>query len=161
MPTRLIERPLNVATPLTALTVVVPESVPPPGFVPMAIDTGAVLEVTVLPFASWIVAATENAVPAVVFAGCVVNASLFAAPGTTVNVELVPADNVSPLVRVAVRLTPDSAFVYVTPEIVTEFVPEAMVPVRVPPSVPVPVALVSDTPVADETLIGAFEAFCA
>ena len=32
----------NVATPPTALTVVVPESVPPPGFAPIAIVTGSV-----------------------------------------------------------------------------------------------------------------------
>lgn len=45
----LIDRLLNVATPATALTVAVPDSVPPPGFVPIATVTDAVEEVTVFP----------------------------------------------------------------------------------------------------------------
>ena len=46
MPVLLIERLLKVATPSTALTVVVPLNVPPPGFVPMAIVIDAVLPFT-------------------------------------------------------------------------------------------------------------------
>ena len=45
-------RLLNVATPLTAATVVVPLSVPLPGLLPIATVTDALLVVTVLPNAS-------------------------------------------------------------------------------------------------------------
>jgi hypothetical protein len=47
-----MESPEKVATPLTAEMVVVPERVPEPGFVPMAIVIDAVEEVTVFPYAS-------------------------------------------------------------------------------------------------------------
>ena len=60
---------------------------------------------------------------------------------------------VSPLVRVAVSTTPDSAFVYVTPLMVVELDPAVIVPVSVPPSVPVPVLSESETPVAATALI--------
>ena len=68
MPTRLILRPLNVATPLTALLVLVPDKTAPLVPVPEVIAsvTDAVDEVTVLPYASctvtrgWVL----NAVPA-------------------------------------------------------------------------------------------------
>ena len=51
VPTRLMLRPLKVATPLTALLVLVPESTAPPVPVPVVIArlTDAVDEVTVLP----------------------------------------------------------------------------------------------------------------
>ena len=45
-------RVLNVATPLTALTVFVPDNVPVLGLVPIAIVTEAVEEVIVIPAAS-------------------------------------------------------------------------------------------------------------
>ncbi len=45
----LIESPLNVATPFTALTVVVPDNVPDPGFVPIAMVIDALELVTVFP----------------------------------------------------------------------------------------------------------------
>ena len=50
-------------------------------------------------------------------------------------------------------MTPVSpaAFVYVTPEIVTELVPAVMVPERVPPRIPVPVFTLSVTFVSAET----------
>jgi len=51
-PDLLMLKPEKLACPETAFTVRVPASVPPPGFVPMAIVTGALDEVTVLPFAS-------------------------------------------------------------------------------------------------------------
>src|SRR6266498_138246 len=54
IPARLIDR-LKVAVPLTALTVVLPVSVAPVGLFPKATVIGAVLLVTVLPPASWIV----------------------------------------------------------------------------------------------------------
>ena len=47
-----IDRSANVATPLDALTDTVPDSVPPPGFVLIAIVTVALLEVTGFPPAS-------------------------------------------------------------------------------------------------------------
>src|SRR5258706_320357 len=52
VPTLSMERLEKVATPLTAATVVVPESVPPPGLVPMAMATLALELVTVFPKAS-------------------------------------------------------------------------------------------------------------
>jgi hypothetical protein len=48
-PTWLMLRSLNVATPFTAATEVVPESVPPPGLVPMAIPTVLVAVVSRAP----------------------------------------------------------------------------------------------------------------
>ena len=67
-----MERPLKVATPLTALTILVPPRVPPPGFVPMATVTEAVLVVTTLPFASSTCSVTAGLMeaPATVFVGC-------------------------------------------------------------------------------------------
>ena len=55
---RLIE--LKVATPFTALAVVVPPSVALPGLVPIANVTDAVDVVTVFPLASWIVTLTAG-----------------------------------------------------------------------------------------------------
>src|SRR5947208_703357 len=76
-----MDRVANVATPATALTVFVPESVPPPGFVPIAMAMLAVELVTVFPNASctvtWIPGAIDT--PAVAVVGCTVNASLDAA----------------------------------------------------------------------------------
>ena len=43
VPVLFMDKPANVATPLTAFTVVVPLSVPPPGFVPIAIVIAAEL----------------------------------------------------------------------------------------------------------------------
>ena len=75
-----MERLLKVATPLTALTVVVPESVPDEGFVPMATAIDAEEEVTTLPAesstATFTAGVTET--PATVFVGCWVNASFVA-----------------------------------------------------------------------------------
>ena len=64
-------RPLNVATPPTAATVAVPESVAPPGLVPMASVTLAEL-FTRLPTASCIctVIAGAMAAPDVELVGC-------------------------------------------------------------------------------------------
>ena len=57
-------RPLKVAKPLTALRVRVPESVPLPGLVPIAIVIEAVDVVTVLPPASWTVTVTAGVIEA-------------------------------------------------------------------------------------------------
>src|SRR5512140_2245811 len=85
-----MERLEKVATPALAATVVVPESAPPPGLVPMPTVMLAVEPVTVLLKASCTVTCTAGliATPAVVvFAGWTVNASLVAAAGLMVNVE--------------------------------------------------------------------------
>src|SRR5436853_5872224 len=73
----------NVATPLAAATVVVPDSVPPPGLVPMPMVMLAVELVTVLPNASCTVTCTAGAIatPATALAGWTANASLADAAG--------------------------------------------------------------------------------
>src|SRR5262245_29987138 len=84
-----MERLENVATPPTADTVVVPDSVPPPGLVPMATVILAVELGTVFPNASCTVTCTagEIATPAVASVGCTVKASRFAAAGLMLNAE--------------------------------------------------------------------------
>src|SRR6185369_15930159 len=81
-----MDRLENVATPLTAATVAVPESVPPPGLVPMATVTFAVELVTVLLNASCTATCTAGAIdaPAEALLGCTMNATRSAAAGTTV-----------------------------------------------------------------------------
>ena len=71
MPDLLIDRSLKVATPLEAATVVVPDSVPPPGLVPIAAVTLAALAVR-FPPASWICTVTAGLIdtPAVALVGC-------------------------------------------------------------------------------------------
>src|SRR5512144_3179052 len=85
-----MDRVENVATPLTAPTVVAPDSVPPPGLVPIATVMLAVELVTVLLNASCTVTCTAGAIdaPAVALAGWMVKASLAAAAGLMVNAEL-------------------------------------------------------------------------
>src|SRR5512132_2315101 len=80
----------NVATPPIADTVVVPDSVPPPGLVPMATVMLAVELVTVLLKTSCTATCTagELLTPAGAFDGCTVKASLAAAAGLTLNVTL-------------------------------------------------------------------------
>jgi hypothetical protein len=93
-PAALMERFEKVAIPLEAATVSVPESVPPPGFAPIAIVTLAELVVTMLPFVSWTctVTAGEIETPGATFDGWVPNATFAAAPAVTVNaVEVAPA----------------------------------------------------------------------
>src|SRR5262245_2101166 len=81
----------NVATPLDAGTGFVPDSVPPPGLVPMASVIDAAEPVTVLSLESCTVTGIEGLMltPAVAFDGCTVNASLEAAPGVMLNALLV------------------------------------------------------------------------
>src|SRR3954454_15974837 len=78
-----MERLENVATPATAATVVVPDSVPPPGLAPMATVMLAVELVTVLLKASCTATCTAGAIdtPAVALPGCTLKASLEAAAG--------------------------------------------------------------------------------
>src|SRR3954467_8992953 len=83
-----MDRLENVATPPAAATVLVPDSVPPPGLAPMATVMVAVELVTVLLNASCTVTRTAGAMdtPAtVVVAGWTVNASWAAAAGLMVN----------------------------------------------------------------------------
>ena len=98
-----IERFEKVATPDEAVTVVVPDKVPLPGFVPIAIVTLEVAVVTVLPKLSCTVTCTagEIATPAVVFDGCTVKATFAAAAAVMLNVVLV-APVSTPLVAVRV-----------------------------------------------------------
>src|ERR1043165_2779914 len=90
-----MDRLENVATPLTAATVVVPDSVPPPGLVPIATVMLAVELVTVFPNASWTAACTAGAIapPAVTLPGCTVKATLEAAAGVMVKAAEVAPDS--------------------------------------------------------------------
>ena len=78
LPPLLIDRPGKLATPFTGFTVVVPDSVPPPGFAPIATVTALVALVTVLPEASWTATAGAIASPAIALPGCTVKRSLAA-----------------------------------------------------------------------------------
>src|SRR5205809_7824069 len=79
--------PGNVATPPAAATAVVPESVPPPGFAPIATVTVAVNAVAVLPCASCAVTWTAGAIdaPAVALDGCTESTRRVAAPAPMLN----------------------------------------------------------------------------
>ena len=85
-----IERVENVATPCAAGTVVVPVSVPPPGFAAIATVTPPAYAVSVL--ANWSRAVTWTggaiAVPETALVGCTVNTNCVAGAGLTAN----PAD---------------------------------------------------------------------
>ena len=99
----MIDSPVNVFTPFTALPVAVPLNVPLLGFVPIATVIDAVLLATVLPPASCTVTTgcVPNAVPPVVLLGLVVKASFAAAPTVMLNVALVaPVRPVAEAVRV-------------------------------------------------------------
>src|SRR5213592_1160453 len=88
-----MDRLEKVATPEEAATEVVPESVPDPGLVPMAMLTVAEEPVTVLLLASWTMAVMAGAMatPAVAAVGCTPNTTLVAAPGTMLKaVEVSP-----------------------------------------------------------------------
>src|SRR5688572_22307527 len=130
-----IERLENVATPLTAATVVVPESVPPPGLVPIATVMLAVELVTVFPNASCTATCTAGliAAPAVALVGWTVNASRDAAAGVMLN-----ADEVAPVsgAAAAVSLSPVPDFSMESLENVAT--PAAADTVVVPDSVPPP-----------------------
>src|SRR3954470_20648828 len=98
-----MERLEKVATPRAAATVVVPDSAPPPGLLPMATVTLAVELVTVLLNASCTVtcAAGAMAAPATALVGWMVKASFEAAAGLMVNEdEVAPASPAAAAVRV-------------------------------------------------------------
>src|SRR5947199_8408268 len=79
----------KVATPLAAATVVVPDTVPPAGFVPIVTVTLPVKPGTVLLMASSAATSTGGArcAPAVAVVGCTVKASCVAAPLVMLNAE--------------------------------------------------------------------------
>src|SRR5881628_3251339 len=81
----------NVATPLAAVAVVVPESVPPLGLLRIATVTLCVAVGTVLPNASWITTWTGRLIApaAAVPGGWTVKASRVAGPGAMANAALV------------------------------------------------------------------------
>src|SRR5207248_2713426 len=88
-----MDRLENVATPADAATVVVPDSVPPPGLVPIATVMLAVELVTVLPKAARNGAGSAGAIatPAAASGGWTAKASLAAAAGLMLN----PAEGAS------------------------------------------------------------------
>src|SRR6185295_19150278 len=92
-----MDRLEKLATPDDAATVVVPDSVPPPGLVPMATVMLALELVTVFPNASCTAtcAAGEIATPAVALLGCTAKATLLAAAAVMLYPAEVPP--VSPL----------------------------------------------------------------
>src|SRR5688572_31691896 len=125
----------HAATPLTADTVVVPDSVPPPGLVPIATVMLAVELVTVFPNVSCTATCTAGLItaPAVAFVGCTVKASLEAAAGVMLN-----ADEVAPVRAAEVALS-----VYPVPVLSMERLEKMATPatadtVVVPDSVPPP-----------------------
>src|SRR5438128_4625926 len=128
-------KPANVATPPAAATVVVPDSAPPPGFVPSATVTFAVNWVAVFPCASCAVTCTAGVIgaPAVVLDGWTVNTSCVAAPGVILNGVLVP---VGRPVAAAVRVYPLPVLLTLKPG--KEATPPTAATVAVPASVPPP-----------------------
>ena len=89
----------KLATPFTAVTVVVPLSVLPPGLLPNATVTLPVKPGTAFPAGSSAVTCTAGLMiaPATVLVGCAVNASCVAAPGVMSNGALVTGANPLPL----------------------------------------------------------------
>src|SRR5262245_5673476 len=98
-----MDRLEKVATPPTAETVVVPDSVPPPGLVPIATVMLAVELVTVLPKVSCTATCTAGAMetPAVVLLGWTVKATLDAAAALMLNpAEVAPVSGADAAVSV-------------------------------------------------------------
>src|SRR6185295_7113882 len=98
-----MERLENVATPDDAATVVVPDSVPPPGLVPIATVMFALEVVTVLPKASCTAACTDGliAAPAIAVVGCTVKPTWDAAAAVMLNpAEVAPVSPADAAVRV-------------------------------------------------------------
>src|SRR5437660_11749104 len=82
----------NVATPLTAATVVVPARAPLAGLVPIASVMLVVAVVTVLPWASWTVTCTAGVfiAPAAALLGCTVKTTFADGPARKVYALLLP-----------------------------------------------------------------------
>ena len=135
MPLLSTDSPENVATPLTAVTVVVPDNVPPPGLAPRATVTLPVKVGSVFPEPSWAVTCTAGVidVPAAVLLGCTENTKCAPMPAVILNVALgLP---VSP-VAAAVSVYPVPTLSTDSPENVAT--PLAAATVVVPESVPLP-----------------------
>ena len=91
----------NVATPLAAGTLRVPESVPLPGLAAMAIVTLSVNPVAVLPCASRAVTCMAGMIaPALVLVGGAVKTSWVAVPGEMLNVALVSEARLAAVARI-------------------------------------------------------------
>src|SRR6266550_7568552 len=135
MPVLLMLSPERVATPATAVTLVVPARVPLPGLVPIATVTLPANPVAVLPCASRAVSCTAGAIvaPAVVVLGWTVKTSCVAAPAVTLKAVLVAP--VRP-VAAPVRVYPVPVLLMLSPENVAT--PLAAATVAVPESVPPP-----------------------
>src|SRR5205814_1053218 len=86
-----MDRLENVATPVTAATVAVPDSVPPPGLAPIATVMLAVRSEERRVGKAWTVTCTAGAIakPAVALVGWTVKASLDAAAGVPSNAHAV------------------------------------------------------------------------
>jgi hypothetical protein len=115
----------KVATPFTAVIVIVPDSVPPLGPEPSAIVIEPLKLVETLPDASRAVTWTagEIALPAVALLGCTVNASCVAGGATQVTWN--ETDALPPAGTVALcELPPLTAQFAATPESVTVWLPE-------------------------------------
>src|SRR2546425_514268 len=128
-------RPATGAPPRAAATVVVPDSAPPPGFVPSAAVTSAANWVAVFPCASCAVTCTAGVIgaPAVVLDGWTLNTSCDATPGVILNGVLVP---VGRPVAAAVRVYPLPVLFTLKPG--KEATPPTAATVAVPASVPPP-----------------------
>src|SRR5438477_207913 len=139
-----MERLEKVATPPAAATAVVPDSVPPPGLVPMPTVMLEIGRATVRARASCTAACTAGliATPAVAFAGCTVKASLEAAAGLMVN-----ADEVAPVsppeVAASVYPVPDRSMDRLENVATPALAATAVVPDSVPPPglVPMPTVM--------------------
>jgi len=157
VPAKLMLRPLKVATPLTAFSVLVPDSTAPLVPVPVVIArlTGAVDEVNVLPLASctattgWVL----KAVPAVlVVLGCVVIVNLAATPAVTFKALLIA--EVSPVLE-AVRVYPEPARLMLRPlKVATPLTAlSVLVPDKTAPLVPVPMVIANVTDTVELTVL--------
>ncbi len=128
-----------VATPLAAVAVPVPLTVPAPAVL-AKVMTVVLSAVTVLPAASWIVAVRTRLAPEVRSAVEPVSAIWVAAPWTTLKAPRVPV--VRPAAVASIVTEPTRA-----PVIVLVATPPAAVAFPVPVTVPVPEALVKATTV--------------
>src|SRR5207249_2021443 len=124
--------PEKVATPATAATVLVPDKVPVPGFVPIATVMFPVNPVAVLPLPSWAVIWTAGviAAPATVLVGSTLKTRAVAAAGVMLNAVLVVLPAPVPL-RFSTRRSSD----LLNPEKVAT--PATAATVLVPDKVPV------------------------
>ena len=129
-----------VATPLAAVAVPVPVTVPAPDCL-AKVTTVVLSAVTVLPAASWIVAVRTRVAPDARFVVAPLSAIWAAAPWTTVKAPRVPV--VSPAAVASIVTEPTSA-----PVIVLVATPLAAVAVPVPVTVPAPDCLAKVTTVA-------------